>query len=782
MRYFLALFAFFVLSAPAHAQEAVTLEDYQRAEGFLGNYTRPLVFKATVSPNWLDDGRMWYRNTTADGVEFVLVDPASGKRARAFDHQRLANALSSDETTVEALDLPFTSFAFADNGRSITFDVQAQHYTCSLRNYKCTSESKEGGAAPPESPFARFMRSRDQVLSPDGKLAAFIRDYNLWVRDEETKEETQLTFDGIEDYGYATNNAGWTKGPGPVVLWSPDSRKIATFQHDGRGVGEMYMVSTKSGHPELSQWKYPLPGDSLIFRISRVVIHLDGPRMVRLKMPPDQHRSTTTDHIAGRGGEFLDVRWSPDSDMLAFVSSSRDHKEAKLCVADPETGDVRDVMEEVAETYFESGDGYSNWHYLPEYNEAIWFSERDNWGHLYLYDLTTGQVKNRITQGAWAVQQVRYVDRANRKILFSAAGREGGDPYYWHYYSVNFDGSDLKLLTPEDAHHEVDFSPDYKYFVDSYSTPVDPPVTVLRAIDGKLLLTLEKADISQLVASGWQPPIQTKTKARDGVTDIYGLMYKPTTFDPSKKYPVLNPLYPGPQSGSVGSRGFSASRSDKQAVAELGFIVIEVDAMGTPGRSKSFHDAYYGNMGDNGLPDQVEAIKQLGAQNPWMDLDRVGIYGGSGGGFASTGGLLRYPDFYKVAVSGSGNHDNATYEDDWGEKWQGMLLRNEDGTTTYDNQANHLLAKNLKGKLLLGHGSLDGNVPVNNTLLLVKALMDANKDFDLLIFPNSGHGLGQYWMRRRWDYFVRNLIGVEPPKEFEFGQQGPRVPITQPEG
>ena len=754
-----------------YTQESVTLADYQRAERFLSANTRSLVSHANVSPNWLDDGRMWYRNTTADGAEFIIVDPKAKTRKHAFDHQRLADVLSNNDTTYQAFGLPFRSFEFTKNGRAISFDVKDKTYTCNLRNYGCTDKENKKGAAADTSPMASFRRGRTQVLSPNGKLAAFIRDHNLWVRNVKTKKERQLTFDGIEDYGYATNNAGWTKGPGPVVLWSPDSKKIATFQHDSRGTGEMYMVSTKSGHPELSQWKYPLPGDSLIFRISRVVINVKDASMVRLNMPPDQHRSTSDDHIAGRGGTFLDVRWSKDAKHLAFVSSSRDHKEAQLRVANTKTGEVRDVMKEVQETYFESGDGFSNWHYLSKTNEVIWFSERDNWGHLYLIDLKTGKIKNRITQGEWAVQQVRYVDQKKRKIYFSAGGKEQGDPYYWHYYSINIDGSDLKLLTPEYAHHTVNFSSEYKYFIDSYSTPVTPPITVLRDMDGNQLVKLEQADISRLVALGWQPPTQVKTKARDGVTDIYGLLYKPTKFNPNSKYPVLNPLYPGPQSGSVGSRSFRPSRSDKQSVAELGFIVIEVDAMGTPGRSKSFHDAYYGNMGDNGLPDQVEAIKQLGAQYPWMDLDRVGIYGGSGGGFASTGGILRYPDFYKVAVSGSGNHDNATYEDDWGEKWQGMLIKNEDGSTTYDNQANHLLAENLKGKLLLGHGSLDGNVPVNNTLLVAKALMDANKDFDLLIFPNKGHGLGQYWMRRRWDYFVRHLKGTEPPKEFEFGQQ-----------
>ena len=771
MRNPIAVFIFLVFSTTAYTQESVTLADYERAERFLSTNTGSLVYHANVSPNWLDDGRMWYRNTIADGAEFIIVDPKAKTRKHAFDHQRLADVLSNNDTTYQAFGLPFRSFEFTKNGRAISFDVKDKTYTCNLRNYGCTDKENKKGAAADTSPMASFRRGRTQVLSPNGKLAAFIRDHNLWVRNVETKKERQLTFDGIEDYGYATNNAGWTKGPGPVVLWSPDSKKIATFQHDSRGTGEMYMVSTKSGHPELSQWKYPLPGDSLIFRISRVVINVKNASMVRLNMPPDQHRSTSDDHIAGRGGTFLDVRWSKDAKHLVFVSSSRDHKEAQLRVADTKTGKVRDVMKEVQETYFESGDGFSNWHYLSKTNEVIWFSERDNWGHLYLIDLKTGKIKNRITQGEWAVQQVRYVDQKKRKIYFSAGGKEQGDPYYWHYYSINIDGSDLKLLTPEYAHHTVNFSSEYKYFIDSYSTPVTPPITVLRDMDGNQLVKLEQADISRLVALGWQPPTQVKTKARDGVTDIYGLLYKPTKFNPNSKYPVLNPLYPGPQSGSVGSRSFRPSRSDKQSVAELGFIVIEVDAMGTPGRSKSFHDAYYGNMGDNGLPDQVEAIKQLGAQYPWMDLDRVGIYGGSGGGFASTGGILRYPDFYKVAVSGSGNHDNATYEDDWGEKWQGLLIKNEDGSTTYDNQANHLLAENLKGKLLLGHGSLDGNVPVNNTLLVAKALMDANKDFDLLIFPNKGHGLGQYWMRRRWDYFVRHLKGTEPPKEFEFGQQ-----------
>ena len=759
-----------LLAFPAAAQP-ITVDDYARAESFLRENTAPLVFGASVRPTWLDGDRFWYRNDTPDGAEFVLVDPAAGTRTRAFDHTRLAHALSAAlDTTYDAGHLPFSSFEFSDDG--IAFDVGARHLTCSLREDRCTAV-----------PRSRTRSDGNSILSPDGKWAAFIRDHNLWVRDVATGDERPLTTDGIPDYGYATNNAGWTKGDGPVLLWSPDSRKIATFQHDARGVGEMYLVSTKVGHPDLEAWKYPLPGDSLIFRISRVVIELDGPRVVRLQMPPDPHRSTITDHIAGRDGTFLDVEWSPDARQLAFVSSSRDHKRATLRIADAETGAVRDVLEEVAETYFESGVRMVNWHVLFERNEVLWFSERDDWGHLYLYDLTTGQLKHRVTEGPWAVLQVLRVDREPGVVYFTAGGREPGDPYFQYFYRVNLDGTGLKLLTPEAANHAVTPAPSGAYFIDSYSTPVTPPVTVLRDTDGRVVVELEQADISRLVAAGWQPPIPFTVKARDGHTDLYGLMYRPTHFDPSRSYPILNYLYPGPQSGSVGSRSFAASRSDKQAVAELGFVVVEVDAMGTPGRSKSFHDAYYGNMGDNGLPDQITAIRQLAARHPWMDLDRVGIWGHSGGGFASTDAILRYPDFYKVAVSGAGNHDNRTYEDDWGEKWQGMLVTYPDGTTNYDNQANQLLAQNLKGKLLIAHGTMDSNVPPNNTLMLVDALIKANKDFDFLMIPNGGHGFGSgrtYWMRRRWDYFVRNLLGAEPPKEYEFGKRPVQIrPASQ---
>src|SRR5204863_4476558 len=298
--------------------------------------------------------------------------------------------------------------------------------------------------------------------------------------------------------------------------------------------------------------------------------------------------------------------------------------------------------------------------------------------------------------------------------------------------------------------------------------PDVPPTLVLRDTGGNLLETLEKADVSRLLARGWKPVTPITVKARDGVTDLYGLLYKPSNFDPAKKYPIVNHIYPGPQTGSVGARSFSAARGDCQSLAELGFVVVEIDGMGTPWRSKKFHEAYFGDMGDNTLPDQVAGMKQLAQRYPFIDLDRAGIYGHSGGGYATAGAMFRYPDFFKVGISEAGNHDNRAYEDDWAEKWQGLLTRSPGGATNYDSQANQLVAKNLKGHLLLAHGTMDSNVPPYNTLLVVNELIKANKDFDLLMLPNRGHGFGNepYMVRRRWDYFVKNLLGAQPPHEY----------------
>ncbi len=445
------------MASATTAQEerrALTAEDYARAEKFLAAATAPLVFGATVSPTWIDEDRFWYRNSFAEGFEFVLVDAESRTRERAFDHEKLAAALSAlTDKKQEPFDLPFTDLELTDDRLSIIFNVDSRRTTCNIQSYRCSAEEAE--------------EDRNVVVSPDGKSAAFIRDHNLWLRDRATGKETELTTDGIKDFGYATNNAGWTKSDRPVLLWSPDSTKIATFQHDGRGVGEMYLVSTNVGHPTLQAWKYPLPEDEEIFRIHRVVILLDGPRVVRLEMSPDQHRSTVCDHIVCRGAGFADIEWSLDSSQLAFVSTSRDHKHEVLRVADPETGSVRNVLEETEETFFESGYQTFNWRVLPESNEVIWFSKRDNWGHLYLHDLETGRLENRITDGDWNVLQVLRVDEENRTIYFTGVGREPGDPYFQYLYKIRMDGSKIELLTPDAADHTISLSPSGRTFVDS---------------------------------------------------------------------------------------------------------------------------------------------------------------------------------------------------------------------------------------------------------------------------------------------------------------------------
>ena len=629
-------------------------------------------------------------------------------------------------------------------------------------------------------------RNRNEFISPNGQLAAYIDKYNLWIRNIKTKIKTQLTFDGKKDYGYSTNNAGWTKSDGPVLKWSPKSDKIATFKQDARGVGEMYLTTTNVGHPELQAWKYALPGDVKIFEIERIIIDLKANnKIIKLKMKNDFQRSTTTDHIAGRGGELLDAQWSKDGTKLAFVSSSRDHKEAHLQIADAKTGNITSIFKENAETYYESGVRSENWKVLFETNEFIWYSEKDNWGHLYLYDLKTKKLKNQITNGDWLVRGLMHIDPLSRELFFTAGGKEKGNPYHVYLYKVNFDGSSLTCLTPELGTHAINASPNWNYFTTTYSTTTNPPVTVLKNRNGEKIVELASGDISELEKNGWQKPIEFSVKARDNKTDLFGIMYVPSYYNESDKYPVLNYIYPGPQSGSVGNYSFRVARRDYQALAELGFVVVSVDAMGTPGRSKSFHDAYYGNMGDNGLPDNITAIEQLSKTYKAMDISKVGIWGHSGGGFASTAALLRYPDFYDVAVSSSGNHDNRNYEADWGEKWHGLLtpleIDSQDGKSEYDAsksnydiQANQLLVENLKGKLLIAHGMLDDNVPPSNTMVVVDALIKANKDFDLILFPNKRHGYGDmsnYMTRRKWDYFVKHLKGLDPPKSFTFEKE-----------
>jgi len=792
MRIRVSLAAVALVAAPAAAQQRTyTAADYARAERFMSYNTAPLVFGTVVRPTWLANDEFWYRSLTPTGTDLILVDPAKATRVNVLVEPRLATAVKTAlGSAADSLRAASTQTSYSADGRKIEVVAGGTRVECDVATVHCETSAavgtgrggRGGGRGAGGRGAGRGAARAPESPSPDGKRAVFIRDWNLWMRDVATNRETQLTHDGVKDFGYATDNAGWTSSDRAIVLWSPDSKKIATFQQDQRNVGEMYLVSTKVGHPELRVSKYPLPGDSIVTMIHRVIIDVstETPKVIRLQMGADQHRSTLCDHIACRGGDWADVEWYPDASHLAFVSTSRDHKKENLRVADAATGAIRDVLEETVKTQFESGNGRVNWHVLPASNEVIWFSERDNWGQLYLYDLTTGKLKQQITTGEGNVTQLLRIDDKTRTLYFLGVGKEKGrDPYFSHFYKIGMDGKGLTLLTPENANHDVSLSPSGKYFVDNYSTPEVPTVSVLRDQNGKLVENVDKLDVTRLVASGWKPPVAVTVKARDGKTDLYGLMYVPTHLDSTKSYPIINHIYPGPQTGSVGGRAFNPARGDAQSLAELGFVVLELDGMGTPWRSKAFHDFYYGNMGDNTLPDQIAGMKELASRYKWIDINRAGIYGHSGGGFATADAMFRYPDFFKVGISESGNHDNREYEDDWGERYGGLEVRTA-GKSNYDDWANQNMAKNLKGKLLLAHGTMDNNVPPDNTLLVVDALIKANKDFDLLMLPNQAHGYANesnYMTRRRWDYFIKNLLGDVPPKEYELGPK-PAARVT----
>jgi Tol biopolymer transport system component/dienelactone hydrolase len=750
-----------LLASVSHAQQTapLTSNEYAFAERFLLNNTSKYLDNVPGKPEWIQGEKFWYRTLTAQGSQFVLVDAVKGIRSAAFDHEKLAGSLSkvSGKTYTGSM-LPFQSITYTADGKSIEFSVGSALYNFNLQTHQVTlGKSLKVGSS-------EYI----EIISPDRKKAIILKDYNLWVKDVASNQLMQLTTDGVKDFGYATDNAGWRHSNRPLVIWSPDSKKIATFQQDERNVGEMYLATTNVGHPKLEAWKYPLPGDSVVAMLHRVIIEVDKPKVIRLQIPADSHRSTLGDDIS-RMGSLNDLQWNEDGSQLLFVSTSRDHKQTKVRIADASTGAVREIFEEISATQFESGQSSISWRFLPKSKEIIWYSERDNWGHLYLYDLTTGKLKSQITRGDWVVTQLIKVDEKNRVIYFMANGKESGNPYYTRFYKIGFDGKGLTLLTPETGVHAVALSASGNYFTDTYSEPDVAPVTVLRDIAGKMILQLEKTSVSRLIEIGWKPPIPFSVKAHDGKTDIYGLMYTPTKLDSSKKYPVVDYIYPGPQGGSVRTWAFSASRRDNQALAELGFVVVEIEGTSNPLRSKSFHDMSYGNMAENTLPDQIAGIRQLASKYAWIDTSRVGIHGHSGGGFATACAMFTYPDFFKVGISESGNHDNRNYEDDWGERYNGLLRETADGLSNYEAQANQVHAKNLKGKLMLAHGMMDDNVPPYNTMLVVEALEKANKDYDLIIFPNSRHSFGAYapyMMRRRWDYFVRHLLGVEPPKEY----------------
>jgi dipeptidyl-peptidase-4 len=775
---FLTLLSVPLLTAvPAVADAQVAATDYARAERFLGWNARNLVSGDEVGPHWMEGDRFWYRNHLRDGYEFVLVDPARGTRAPAFDHDRLAAALSvAADTSYVGNKLPFQEIELVSGGEAVQFYLSdSVRWRCDIRAYRCT-----GPDTVPKPPVT-------ETVSPDSQWVAFERDENLWVRALASGEEIQLTTDGEPNYGYAVQpegccsvvtNARQRREQPPVLVWSEDSRRIATHHFDEREVREMALLETNVEGPVLHTYHNALPGDSVIPTYQMHVFDVEARIGVAADRSPQEMVNTSCCGLVGYGGSqelvWKDARWGEGSDEFFFTYGQRSFDTLRLVAMNATTGSTRTVITETSPTFVEmnavSG-GVPNWRVVNGNREVIWFSERDGWGHLYRYDAATGELLNRITQGPWMVVDLLEVDGEGGWVYFTAVGREEGrDPYYRHLYRVRRDGSGLQLLTPEDADHAITFAPSGRFLVDTYSTPTSEPVTVLRRADGGRILTLEEADFSELLATGWSWPVPFRVKARDGVTELYGYLYFPSAFDSTSHYPVVDYIYPGPQIGPLGYRqGTANTRGNARALAELGFVVFSIDAMGTPLRAKAFHDAYFGNMADNGIPDHVTALRQLAARYPQMDLDRVGIFGHSGGGFSSTDAILRFPDFFKVAVSSAGNHDNRSYDYTWGEKYQGLLTRNADGTDTFDSQANQNVAGELKGKLLLMYGTLDDNVHPNATLLVINELIRQNKDFDLIVVPNRNHGYSSepYVIRRTWDYFVRHLLGLEPPREYE---------------
>ena len=780
-----------IAASPAGAQQKqLTTEDYARAESLLPWNAVKLAFHLDVAPRWIaGSDRFWYRSEGPGGKEFVLVDPARNTSQAAFDHEKLAKAISTAAgKSYEANKLPFDSIEFDTAGQGIKFSVEDVRWTCDLKTYACEKSSEAVVKAGP-----------GEVLSPDNKWAAFVRNHDLYLRSVATKEGVRLTSDGAEFDDYASLPESDTsaisdrildKGAAAArinVMWSPDSRKLLTYKLDQTKVRNSYLVQAVApgaigtARPVLYSYRFPFPGDKEVAMAKLFVFDVAGKARVALDVPPIPVTFMTP-------FDFKFVWWNKDGSQIDLLQRDRWWKTFSFGVIDAKTGEFRKIVEEHAATQIDLNPGFGGEPLVKSLGdgaEVVWFSERDGWGHLYLHDGKTGQLKNRITSGPWLVREIVNVDEKNRRIYFIAEGREeGSDPYLRHLYRVNLDGSDLQLLTPEDADHNVTFSPTGAYFVDTYSRVDLAPVSVLRSADGKQVRELERADLTRLLAAGWKYPEPFHAKADDGVTDIYGAIFRPSNFDPSKKYPILDSIYPGPQHGrvpkTIADPGGKIPDSCidiygmEQSFAELGFIVVTVDGRGTPFRSKAFHDFSYGKLGDaGGLEDHVAAIKELGARYSYLDLDRVGIYGHSGGGFASVRAMLAYPDFYKVAVSSAGEHDMRGYIAEWGEKYQGPV-----DTTDYDEASNPALALKapLKGKLLLAWGDMDDNVPPALELQLISSFIRKNEDFDTLVLPNRNHlssMIDPYFIRRRWDYFVRNLLGAEPPIGYEIKSVSP---------
>lgn len=718
-----------------------TVEDYNRAYALREKYNAKHVLYAGVVPHWVDQtSAFWYVRQTEKGKEYVKVDAASKKRTALFDQQKMVSALTEKAgREINAYNLPLQNCRLNISLDTLRFQLDGKFWAYSIKNNRLLDE----GAIPSRGKERHWMEVDDEkegspVTSPDGKWTAFIKNDNVYVREVATGKEKQLSQDGTLSNYYSS-----------YIQWSPDSKSVVSCRI--RPVEKRYVYYVESSpadqaQPKLHKQEYAKPGDELRFKVPCIFEVESGRRLI------------PSTELFSHQYELSGPMWNADSKAITFEYNERGHKVYRVLEMSAVDGSVRTLIEEKEEKYVNYPRIYRN--YLSDGKRIIWSSERDNYNHLYLYDRATGKPLNQITKGEWYVRGVQHVDEANEVIYFSANGmKKGEDPYLIHYYKINFDGSNLVELTPEEGMHQCWYSSDYKYLVDVYSKVDQAPIAVLRdAKDGKIRMQLDKADISALLANGWKAPEVFSAKGRDGKTDMWGVIYRPSNFDPSKKYPVIEYIYSGPGDQYV-PKTFSSYNWWMTSLAELGFIVVQVDGMTTSFRSKEFEEVCYKNLKDAGLPDHIAWIKAAAQKYPYMDIDRVGIFGCSAGGQESTGAVLFHPEFYKAAYSACGCHDNRMDKIWWNELWMGYPVdESYSACSNVDNA--HLLSR----PLMLVVGELDDNVDPASTMQVANALIKANKDFELVVIPGAHHTMGEdFGEHKRYDFFVRHLMGVTPP-------------------
>lgn len=733
-----------------------TYEDYQQAEKFLHFNVYNLVQNLYLNPNWIDETNdFWYKAETEKGYQFALFLINKNEVKPAFDHTKIAEALEKNMNKKIIPDsLPFSKIKFLDNLKTVAFEIDSLNFQYDIRKNILTQYTAK-----------KEDLKKNESKSPDNKWIAFVQNYNLYLRNAKTNEEFQLTSDGIDHYDYATpvdwykfvdESVGDTYEPEIYVEWSPNSKKFMAIKLDRRNAKKLYLYQSlpKEGM-RAKVWSYEraLPGEDLPLQ-EYYIFDVDKKSKVKIDLEPAE------DIWSG-----FAPAWTEDGSIFYFAKMARYYKAIDLYFANPETGKTNQVIHEDAKTMIEYQ--MVDCKLINQGEKIVWMSERNGWSHLYLYNGKTGNLINQITKGEFVVRDIVYTDDKNEIIYFIAGGKEKGrDPYFQHLYKINFDGTGMALLTPEDAEHEIQFSPDYKYFIDNYSRVDLKPKAVLRRLsDGKLIHELQEANIDKLLATGWKYPKRFTLKARDGETNLYGILQFPTTFDPSIKYPIIDNSYSGPQAVNVPKSFRRGIWNDWTPLSEIGFIVIRIDGMGTAMRSKAFHDVSYLNLGDIGALDHIIGIKQLAKQYSYIDTTKVGIFGHSAGGYDAVHAMLTHPEFYKVGVAAAGNHDHRMAKAWWPEQYMGAPGDH------YNKQSNLSLVENLQGKLLIAHGDMDNNVNPASTYRLAAELIKHNKDFELIITPNDDHGElwgNKYFIRRRMDFFVKYLWNIEPPKEFEF--------------